>query len=174
MLSCFLPVVRSLAYSHREYGQCEPMAEPENALRGLSHDLQSNAGLLPATENCPSVATCGLGCELDDSRFNSQQDKETCLCCKTSRPPSGSNRVSYSLSTRNPFAGGEAAVARSLPLTSIVLLRLRMSGAILLFPPNALMPVPANLRSDFIRFRSHLSLTLCHPTLGNVDKRDHK
>jgi hypothetical protein len=127
MLSCFLPVVRSLAFSHQEYGQCEPMAEPENALRGLSNDLQSNVGLLPATENRPSVATCGLGWELDDSRFDSQQDKETCLCCKTSRPPPGPTRVSYSLSTRDPFAGGEAAVARNPPLTSIFLLRLRMS-----------------------------------------------
>jgi hypothetical protein len=54
------------------------------------------------------------------------------------------------------------------------LLRLRMSGAIPLFPSNAFMSVSANFRSDFIRFRSHLSLTSCHPTLGNVDKRDHK
>jgi hypothetical protein len=116
----------------------------------------------------------GLGCELDNSRFDSKQVKETCLCCKTSRPPRGPNRVSYSLRTRGPFAGGEAAVARSPPLTSIFLLRLRMSVAVPLFPPSALMSVPANLRSDFIRFRSHLSLTSCHPTLGNFDKRDHK
>jgi hypothetical protein len=84
------------------------------------------------------------------------------------------HQASYSLSTRRPFTGGEAAVARSPPLTSIFLLRLRMSGAIPLFTPNAFMPVTANVLSDFIRFRSHLALTSCHPTLDTFYKRDHK
>jgi hypothetical protein len=61
MLSCFLPVVRSWAFSHRQYGQCEPTVEPGHALHGFSHDLQSSAGLLPATENRPSVASMRTG-----------------------------------------------------------------------------------------------------------------
>jgi hypothetical protein len=143
-------------------------------MRGFSHTSSQVPGYCLQQRTILAEPVCGLDWELDDSPFDSKQDEETCLCCKTSRPPAGPNRVSYSLSTRGPFAGGEAAVARSPPLTSIVLLRLRMSGAIPLFPPNTFMSVPANLRSDFVSFRSHLSLTSCCPTLGNFDKRDHK
>ena len=99
---------------------------------------------------------CGLGYELDDSRFDSKQDKENCLCCLR-----GPTEFSDSSSTRRPFAGDETAVTRSPPLTSIF----QLSGAIPLFTPNAFMSVPDNLRSDLTHFRSHLSLTSCIPTL---------
>ena len=61
MLFVFLPVVCSWAFSHREYGQCEPTVEPGHTLCGFSHDLQSSAGLLPATENRPSVVSMRTG-----------------------------------------------------------------------------------------------------------------
>jgi len=174
-LSCFLPVVRSWAFSHREYGQREPTVEPGHALRGFSHDLQSSVGLLPATENRPSVVSMRTG--LRDGRLavRFQAGKINLYLLQNVPTASGAQTsllfIEYQRSFRRGVKRPWCEAHRWLPF---FLPRLRMSRAIPLFPPNAFMSVPANRRSDFIRFGSHLSLTSCNPALGNFDKRDHK